>query len=75
MLGFQFGKDPNDHLRNRRKLAVLAFFYILLWPFLILAAHLYLSLDLAAVSVFLGYAGTFGSSPVVAYFLAANKGS
>ena len=68
-----FRADPQDHLRNRRMLAIVAFFFLIIWPFVILAAHLFFDMDVGAVSIFLGYAGTVGASPIVAYCLAAHK--
>lgn len=62
--------DPADGLKNRRFLAFYAFGFILLWPIVILAADLWHGVDTGKVVAYLGYAGTFGSSPIVAYFLA-----
>ncbi|MBL4761295.1 MAG: hypothetical protein JKY93_01180 [Gammaproteobacteria bacterium] len=69
------GKDPDDNLKNRRAIAFIAFFYVLIWPFIILAAHMFFDLDIDAATLFLSYGGVFGGSPIVAYFIAAQKDS
>lgn len=68
-----FKNDPKDNLKNRRIIAFIAFFYVISWPFILLAAHLWLGLNYQSSALFLGYAGVFGSSPIVVYFLAAAK--
>lgn len=62
--------DPADGLKNRRFLAFYAFGFILLWPCAILGFDLAFKIETAKIVAYLGYAGTFGSSPIVAYFLA-----
>ncbi len=70
----QFKKDPSDNLKNRRTLAVIAFFFVLLWPCLILWIFLqYPEMDTTAAALFLAVPEAVGASPILAYWLAAHK--
>lgn len=65
--------DAQDKLRNRRMLAFLSFYFLMVWPFCVMAIDVMCGVEAGKIMAYLGYAGTFGSSPVIGYFLSCRK--